>query len=132
MDGNKEHIESRPLCYLIKASDDATGQGLASDDKVYYYLTIQSVSFGSSAGVNPCLICLLPVRANKMFIFSTVVEVILATLLVIFLLIKNRPKPNIILGIYATSSGFFYWPKFLLMFALIKLQKVSNLIYIVL
>lgn len=50
-------------------------------------------------------------------------------LLVIFLLVKNRPKPNIILGIYATSSGYFYWPKYLLMFALIKLQKVSHLVH---
>lgn len=62
-----------------------------------------------------------------MFLFNTVFEVILAILIVIFLLVKNRPKPNIILGIYRRNDSL-YWPKYFIMFGLIKLQMVSDYI----
>lgn len=60
-----------------------------------------------------------------MFIFSTVVEIIIGLLIVFFLVIKNRPKPNIILGIYP-KNVYLYWPKFFLMLGLIRLQNVSE------
>lgn len=60
-----------------------------------------------------------------MFIFNTLFEIFIAHLIVVFLWVKNRPKPNVILGIYK-KNVYFYWPKYFLMLCLIKLQNVSN------
>ena len=64
-----------------------------------------------------------------MLIFNTFVEVLLGLLIVAFLLVKNRPKANIILGIYR-KDVYLFWPKYLFILAAIKLQNVSGLIYI--
>lgn len=59
-----------------------------------------------------------------MVIFNTLLEIFIAYLIVVFLWVKNRPKPNVILGIYK-KNVYFYWPKYFLMLCLIKLQNVS-------